>query len=178
MKGLKSKKVAVVILLLLAFGTGLASMNYGTINFASQIVSSDFAKGQQGIPQSSQANIPPLLPNSPPGIPQQPRGGLDPGGPPVPAPAPQQPVREVVKEVPKEVIREVPREGFKGAPLVAGSLIPLQQPIADDRMVISTASVGLNVSSVAQAVTDLRRIAESMGGFVTDSFIEPIPKGR
>ena len=45
-------------------------------------------------------------------------------------------------------------------------------------MVISTASIGLNVSSVSQAVTDLRRIAESAGGFVTDSFIEPIPRGR
>jgi len=165
LKGLKSKKVAVVILLLLAFGTGLASMNYSTENYGgAQFVSPDFGQ-EAGIQPIS-----PLLPQ-----PQLPDVAPMPA--PAPPPAPGA-VREVIREVPKEVIREVQSAVAKGAPLAVGPLIPLQQPIADDRMVISTASVGLNVTSVAQAVTDLRRIAESMGGFVTDSFIEPIPKGR
>ena len=166
LKGLKSKKVAVVILLLLAFGTGLASMNYGTLNDSgARFVSRDFGQ-EAGIAQP----ISPLLPQ-----PQLP----DVAPMPAPAfPAPGVVSREVIKEVPKAVVREVPREVVKGAALAAGPLIPLQQPLSNDRMVISTASVGLNVSSVAQAVTDLRRIAESMGGLVTDSFIEPIPKGR
>ncbi|MBM3897346.1 MAG: DUF4349 domain-containing protein [Thaumarchaeota archaeon] len=45
-------------------------------------------------------------------------------------------------------------------------------------MVISTSSIGLNVTSVSQASAEIRRIVDSLGGFVTDSYIEPIPRGK
>lgn len=84
-----------------------------------------------------------------------PIGGL-PGIPPARSPAPGRQAEEVAEKL----------------------IAPLQQLTPADRMVVTTASVKINVTSVNQAVADIRRIAESMDGFVTDSSIEPIPKGR
>ncbi len=176
---LRNRKVAVVLVLLLAFGTGLSSMLFE--NPTSSSIPDFGSSIREGL-QSPPVGIAPQTP-APPPIPEVPG--------PVPAPAPfpqpQVVVKEVIKEVPKEVIKEVPkgiiREVPAGVPRspqrdAANAILPLQQQSPPDRMVISTASIGLNVSSVSQAVADLRRIVESLGGFVTDSFVEPIPRGR
>lgn len=158
---LRNRKVAVVLVLLLAFGTGLSSMPYENPT-ASSIP--DFGPSIREGLQSPPVGIAPQTPAPAPM--------------PAPVPAPQVITRKVpgavIKEVPKEVVREVIREVPKGF----GNAISLQQPFQQDRMVISTASIGLNVSSVAQTVAELRRVAEASGGFVTDSFMEPIPRGR
>jgi hypothetical protein len=72
---------------------------------------------------------------------------------------------------------ESPAPGRQPEAVAEQPIAPLQQTPAD-RMVVTTASVKINVTSVNEGVANLRRIVESMDGFVTDSSIEPIPKGR
>jgi len=137
---LRNKKVAAIVLLLLAFGVGLSSTRLGPL--ASVDVASE------------------------PGYVDNPKSGPSvgsiarPEGAPAIAPAP----------MPPGIIRDV---GY-----VDKVLAPLQQSLVEDRMVISTASIGLNVTSVGQATVEIRRIANSLGGFVTDSYVEPLPRGR
>lgn len=152
---LRNRKVAVVLVLLLAFGAGLSSMLYENPMASNVIEDSPRASIGGKYPKPIQVGIAPQEPALAPM--------------PAPIPAPQVITKEVIKEVPKEVIREVPKQ--------FGNAISLQQPFQQDRMVISTASIGLNVTSVALTVAELRRIAEVSGGFITDSFMEPIPKG-
>ena len=150
---MRNRKVAVVLVLLLAFGAGLSSM-LSENPTASSIP--DFGSSiREGYSKPSQVGIAPEAPALAPM--------------PGPIPAPQVITKGIIKEAPDVVIREVPKQ--------FGNAIPLQQLFQQDRMVVSTASIGLNVTSVAQAVAELRRIAEASGGFVTDSFMEPIPKG-
>lgn len=46
-----------------------------------------------------------------------------------------------------------------------------------DRLVIFTAKTDVNVTSVRQAIQDLQGIAYALGGYVSDSYVNPIPAG-
>jgi len=46
-----------------------------------------------------------------------------------------------------------------------------------DRLVIFTASMDVNVTSVRGAIQDLQSIAYALGGYVSDSYVNPIPAG-
>ena len=132
----KNKKVAAIVLLVLAFGVGLSSTRYGQV--ASNIASEqEFVKSGPSVGSISR-----------------------PVGAPAMAPEPMPPAQ------------------IQNAGYLDKVLAPLQQLPIQDRMVISTASIGLNVTSVAQIAGEIRRIADSLGGFVTDSYVEPIPRGR
>ena len=135
---LKNWKVGIVLLLLIGFGAGMASIWY------------------EEIPQNTSRDFLPE-PSFGPGI-SKPAVGILPS----PAPMPQQPAPSHPAKV----------------DIGSGKMVAFQQPISQDRMVVSTASIGINVTSVTRAVGELRRIADGFGGFVTDSFIEPLPRGK
>jgi len=46
-----------------------------------------------------------------------------------------------------------------------------------DRLVIFTANMDVNVTSVRGAIQDLQGIAYALGGYVSDSYVNPIPAG-
>ncbi len=50
-------------------------------------------------------------------------------------------------------------------------------PMLPDRLVIYTASIGLNVSSVQLALPQIQQIAASQGGYIGRTDLQPIPKG-
>jgi hypothetical protein len=129
---LANKKLAIMVLMLVAFGVGLSSMEYDQMVIT--------------LPERNYIQVRPSA-----GDYQKPAS--------LPAVAPE-PAMPPIAEA-----------GYSKVPA------SLQQ-LTLDRMVISTSSIGLNVTSVSQASAEIRRIADSLGGFVTDSYIEPIPRGK
>jgi len=53
----------------------------------------------------------------------------------------------------------------------------LDTALTFDRLVIFTANMDVNVTSVRGAIQDLQGIAYALGGYVSDSYVNPIPAG-
>lgn len=145
---LKNWKVAVLLVLLIGFGVGIMSMRYE--ESPQNIISGRDYAGPD-FPVDKGASRPAEV------------GIL-----PMPSPAPMPPLRQPSPAIgrPSKIKAE------------AGKLMPFQQLISQDRMVVSTVSIGLNVTNVTSTVLELRRIAEGLGGFVTESYIEPLPRWK
>jgi hypothetical protein len=70
---------------------------------------------------------------------------------------------------------------------MAQSSVPLESPagipsvpdtaLTFDRLVVFTAKMDVNVTSVRGAIQDLQGIAYALGGYVSDSYVNPIPAG-
>jgi hypothetical protein len=69
----------------------------------------------------------------------------------------------------------VPAEQYLATPLEAPSIPNMD--LTFDRLVIFTANMDMNVTSVRGAIQDLQGISYSLGGYVSDSYINPIPAG-
>ena len=90
-----------------------------------------------------------------------------------------------IQSAPLEAIDRMPGEGPVGAPLPeiavgdsVGQLLAFQAvPISQDRLVVFTAAISMNVTNVQIGVADLEFLASSLGGYVSQSSIRPIQRG-
>lgn len=64
---------------------------------------------------------------------------------------------------------------YQATPLEAPSIPNMD--LTFDRLVIFTANMDMNVTNVRGAIQDLQGTAYSLGGYVSDSYINPIPAG-
>ncbi len=84
-----------------------------------------------------------------------------------------------------EVIEPLPAEGPVIAPLPdiavgdsVGQIVAFQAlPISQDRLVVFTAVISMNVTNVQIGVADLDFLASSLGGYLSQSSIRPIQRG-
>ncbi len=75
----------------------------------------------------------------------------------------------------EDLAEPVPAEQYQATPLETPSIPNLD--LTFDRLVIFTANMDMNVTSVRGAIQDLQGVAYPLGGYVSDSYINPIPAG-
>lgn len=68
-------------------------------------------------------------------------------------------------------LKAPPAEPYEAAPTIRDTALTF------DRLVIFTANMDVNVTSVHGAIQDLQGIAYALGGYVSDSYVNPIPAG-